>query len=297
MIHTHTYKKNTWIDIEGGTDAELDALAVQYDFPELIRQEIPAQEIRSRVDVFPHLLFMVLYFPLPNGEEQEVDFVIGKDFLITAHGDSIPVLESIKKNFEKSLHHYTDMHAGYIAYTILRELYLDTIDKLDDLIPVLKKIEHKIFEGDQEAMVHELSHVNRKVLDARGALRFHHNVLSSFEHAGSEFFGAEFDYYLSSLTGEFNKIQILLDSHRDIIRDLRDTNDALLNAKTNSAIKGLTILNSLLLPLSIIVGFFGMNTTNELLFITTPYKYAIVVFGMLGTGIGHYYFFQKKKWV
>ncbi len=303
MISKYTYKTLTWIDLYSPTKEEVRALAEEYHIPELVKDEILTPTLRSKVDAYDNLLFLILHFPiLPLARpgqsiEQEIDFVMGKDFIITTHYEPIPPLEEFAKMFDTGSaldKRNLSAHAGFLFYFIIKELYHHSMNELDKVNESLHEVEKKIFEGQESQMVEKMSHINHILIDYKQALRFHKEVLLSFEGAASSFFGAHFDYYLRSILGEYNKIESMLDGHREILKDLRETNDTLLTTKTNDTIKKLTIMTFIILPLTLIASVFGMNM--NFVFIKDMSDFHIVVASMMLIALAMYVYFRGKKW-
>jgi magnesium transporter len=303
MISKYTYKTLTWIDLSSPTKEEVRALSEEYKVPELVRDEILTPTLRSKVDLYDNLIFLILHFPiLPASRpgqniEQEIDFVIGKNFIITTHYEPIPPLEEFAKMFDKGSaleKRNLSEHAGFLFYFIMKELYRYSMTELDKVNESLHEIETKIFEGHEAEMVEKMSSVNRILIDYKQALRFHREVLLSFESAATDFFGAHFAYYLSSIIGEYNKVQSILDGHREILGDLRETNDSLLTTKTNDTIKKLTIMTFIILPLTFITGVFGMNM--NMVFISSTADFVKVISAMLIIALAMFVYFKGKKW-
>ncbi len=303
MITKHNYKKLVWIDVEAPTKEEVLSLMDEYRLPELVAEELVTETYRSKVDLYNNLIYMILHFPTVGrqgrkAEEQEIDFVLGKDFLITVHYGLIDPLHTFSKLFEVNSildKQVVGDHAGYLFYYIIRELYKQSALELEDLNGTLRDIEHNIFAGREGEMVENISNTNRKLLDFKQAIRFHHEILKSFETAGKDFFGESFGYYLSSITGEYTKVRNILDSQKEILNDLRTTNDSLLSTKTNETIKTLTIITFIMLPLTLITGVFGMN--SDIVFIHSLHDFLIVLGAMSVTALVMFIYFKHKRWL
>lgn len=302
MISKYTYKKLTWIDLESPTKDEVYSLMEEYSLPSLVGEELMTQTLRSKVDLYDSIIYMILHFPVISNKthksnEQEVDFVIGKNFIITAHYEMINPLHEFSKMFEtdstldKSL---MGNHAGFLFFYIIRELYKNAMLELEDINDSLRDIEKNIFDGREGEMVAVISNLNRTLVDFKQAIRFHRETLRSFEGAGTKFFGTEFSYYLSAITGEYNKVQNVLEGHKDILDDLKNTNDSLLTSKTSDTIKKLTIMTFIMLPLTLITGIFGMNT--EMILIKSLSNFGLVILFMIIIGTGMFVYFKKKRW-
>jgi len=304
MISKFKYKSLTWVDLENPTDEELVHISEEYDVPLIISEEMRSQSLHSKVDVYPNFIYLILHFPKISynenrGIEQEVDFILAKDFIITTHYEFIDSLHEFSKTFEVEaiLEKRMDMdHAGFLFYHLIKNLYFNSRHQLHDANVLIKETEKKIFEGKEGKMVQNISNINRTLLDYKQALRFHKEVLDSFEIAAKQFFGEKFNYYISSIIGEYNKTQKVLDGNKEILDDLRETNDSLLASKTTTTIKTLTILTFLITPVTVISNIFVINSR----FLQSPNHanyYHLVLGGMLLSSIIIFLFIKFKKWL
>lgn len=302
MISKYTYKKLTWIDVEKPTSEEVNRLKEEYKIPPLVAEEMFEKSIRSKVDSYENLLFMIMHFPVRVPSEgtviqQEVDFVVSHNFVITVHYEPIEALKTFSKEFNvgSKLERGKDVpHAGYLFHFILKGIYMKTAQSLYDINAWLTKIEENIFNGKEEEMVFSISDVNRIIIDYSQTLRFHKENLQSFQVAAKDFFTPDFSYEMVRIMAEYNKVQHLLDGDREILADLRETNNSLLNTKTNKTVKKLTGLSFIMLPLTLIVGIFGMNM--NMIFIKSNIHFFSIVGVMVAIAIGMYLYFKQKKW-
>ena len=303
MISKYTYKGLTWVDLESPTEEELTHVTEQYSIPTIVGEEIRDKGVQSKAELHPHFIYLVLYFPHISHKsnrsvEQEIDFIIGNDFIITTHYDFIDALHEFSKTFEVDtiLDRGVDAdHAGFLFFHLIKALYDHSRYQLNSINTLLKNTEKKIFEGTEGSMVVMISNINRTLLDFRQALRFHREVLASFEVSAKKFFGDTFSYYISAIVSEYNKTQTVLDSHKEILDDLRDTNDSLLANKTNETIRLLTILTFLISPISVISSIFTMNT--DFIVIKNLHDLYAILLSMLGIGLLMFIYFKFKKWL
>lgn len=306
MISRYTYKDLVWVDVESPTQEEVRALMEEFDIHPLAADELLEPTLRPKVDLYPNFIYLILHFSLishkhEGGNDQEVDFIVGKNFLITTHYGLIDPLNEFSKIFEvNSILEKSDMgkHAGFLLFYLLKELYKMLDRELDHISHDFSHIENRIFAGDERDMVNDISHLNRDLLNFKQTLRPHKEVLESFEIAGAKLFGEDFTYYLRTLTGEFYRISALLDGHRETLAELRDTNDSLLTTKTNDIMKTLTIMAFIVLPLTFIEQMFSMSTAAELPFAKDPNSFWIINAVMLLTAVLLYSYFRFfKKWM
>ncbi|MCU0660671.1 MAG: magnesium transporter CorA family protein [Candidatus Pacebacteria bacterium] len=301
MISTHSHNTLTWINAISPTKEEILNLKERYSLPALVADELFSPTPRSKVDRYKDVLYLILHFPITGSSgrvQKEIDFVIGKDFIITAHYEEMSILSQSASLFTDGTFlgkEQSPTHTGFVFFHLMHELYRQVLLELDTVNDSLGLIEDQIFDGKERKMVEVISDTNRVIVDFKQALRFHGEVLKSFESAGVDFFGKEFTFHLRGIIGEYNKIQNALDGHKEILRDLRETNDSLLSNKTNEAMRILTVLSFIILPLTLIAGIFGMNAT--FMFISSLSDFFAIVAGMLGGAISMLLFFRKKKWI
>jgi magnesium transporter len=303
MISKYNYKGLTWIDLESPTEEELAHITEDYKIPMLVSEEIHNASFQSKVDLYPNFIFLILHFPQisHNGgkaSEKEIDFIVGKEFIITTHYQFIESIHEFSKTFEVDaiLEKRVDIdHAGFLFFHLIKSIYQHSRYQLGSIRSILKDTEKKIFEGTESEMVVNLSNINRVLLDFRQAIRFHKEVLNSFELVAKQFFGENFSYYLSAIISEYNKTQVVLDIHKEILDDLRGTNDSLLANKTNETMKRLTIITFLISPITVISSLFMMNTSFILINSKTEFLCLLLV--MLIMSFCMFIYFKKKKWL
>jgi magnesium transporter len=304
MISRYTYKNLTWIDLESPSKEEVREIMAEYNVHPLVADELLSPTLRPKVDLYDNLIYLIIHFPAVyhnHGKSgaQEIDFIIGKDFLITTHYELIDPLHEFSRVFEvNSILDKSDIgkHAGFLFFYIIKELYRTLVLELDHIDEQLEDIEDRIFKGEEPAMVEKISRVNRDLLNVRQAIRPHKEVLDSFEVAGKKFFGGEFEYHLRAIVGEYYKVFNILEGHKETLLDLRETNDSLLTTKTNEIMKVLTIMAFITFPLTLITGLFGMNTTITPL-VEGEYGFWVISGIMLATTLIMFAYFKFKKWI
>ncbi len=304
MISKHLIKGTTWIDIDAPSREEIIKLREEYEIPDLVAEELISKTVRAKVDAYSDLIYLILHFPKVDSKgrrasEVEVDFVITKEALITVHYEPLPALHRVDEHMATiaPLGHETDgkFHSGHLFFAIVRALYRSISHDLTDMNSLLSNIEKEIFDGKEEIMVHEISSTNRVLLDVRQAIRFHHDMIKSFEIPALTFYGNDYAYYISSLLGEYGKVENILNGHRDMLYDLRDTNNSLLTTKTNETMKVLTIMTFIFLPLTLVAGIFGMNTDFSII---KDFGDLLMVLGLMAMiGLVMYMYFKEKRWL
>ncbi len=305
MISRYSAHGLTWIDLESPTRDEIALIAEEYHLPHLVGEEMADHTLRSKVDLYPDFLYLILHFPLMSKEvrpssEQEVDFIIGKQYIITVRYEMVERVSGFAKTFEAhALHNDPTMahHGGYIFMQMIKEFYRTSLIELEELTETIKDIERQIFESHEVSTVRRISATSRKLLDFKQSIRFHGEVLHSYESASKRLFGEEYGYYAELITSEYRKVSSILESHRDVLAELQRTNDSLLTTKSNEIMKNFTIMTFVMLPLTLITGVFGMNTVSDLIFIKSLSEFFFIIGAMIITALIMFIFFKFRRWI
>ncbi len=302
MISTYKYQGVTWVDLESPTEDELLHVIGEYNVPESLLNELVNETILSKVDAYKDMIYLILHFPRIHNEKRmpdlEIDFILGKDFLITVHYEFSNAIHDFARNLEVEAMLSRPLpvsHAGHLFHALITECYKQAAGKLDDIYQMLEEIKTKIFSGHEDKMVTDLSHLNRKMLDFKQALRFHEGVLHSFEKTSSKLYGEEFIPYVELMRNDYHKISGILDGHREMLVDLRETNDSLLSAKTNKTMRILTIMSFTTFPLTLFATMLAMIT--HVTVVETFEQFIYIAAALLLIGILIILHFKKRKWL
>ncbi len=307
MITTHTYSGIVWLDTESPTDEEASGLVRRYGLHPLVGEELKRSSSLAKVEFYKDYLLVVLTLPtrVKNGvsyeiADREIDFVIGKNFLITSRTDTIEQLEYFGKIFDANSILNKDEkieHAGMLFYYMVRRIYSGMIDDLENIKDALLEAETRTFSGDERKMVEVLSNLSRELIDIEQTASIHRDIWDKMiKIDAKELFGADFNSYVWSIRGEFNIIHELIKNARELLADLRRTNDSLLNAKQNEIIKVLTLVSFVFYPITFIAAIFTIPAISVPLIKGSSGWWIIIGFMAILT-IGIWFYFKKRKWL
>ncbi|OHA26621.1 MAG: hypothetical protein A3C06_01820 [Candidatus Taylorbacteria bacterium RIFCSPHIGHO2_02_FULL_46_13] len=305
MVNKFTYRDVEWIDIESPTYEEIKAITTARGLNRLLAQELLAPTLKPKVDLYRDYIYLVLHFPAirhshsADSANQEIDFVIGKNFIITTHYDTVDPLHEFSKIFEvNAILDRSDMgeHACFIFYHMIKHIYKGMVDELDGIKGRLSAIETNIFSGRETAMVGDISKISKDILDIKGTLRPHGQVLDSLEIATIKLFGSDFTYPMRALKNESYRVKNEILHCSDLVRELRETNNTLVSTKQNETMKQLAVIASIALPVAILTGLLQIDTVSRPI-VGVPGDFWIILFFMGLLAALLYSYSKAKKWL
>jgi len=292
----------TWVNIEKPTSRETDWLAENYHFHPLDLDDCLSRRQRPKIDEYEEYVFVVLHFPLFSWEARvtvpsQVSIFIGKDYLITLHDG---MLKPLVKLFRDCQLHEEARRAflktsGFLLYRITDRLVDYCLPITYKIMENLERVEDEIFATKGRGTVIELSILRRDIISYRRVIWPMRAVLGSLEQKIEKFTAEDMEVFWGDLVDHVDKIWDTLDECKEIVEGLKDTNDSLYSHRTNEVIRILTVISTIMLPLTLVASIYGMNINlpgddNDLSFLVI----LIIMFVVIGIMLA---FFRHRRWV
>jgi magnesium/cobalt transport protein CorA len=305
MITRHEVSGITWVDMESPSRTELQEIIAEFNIDARIEEEIVSPTPYPLVVDTEKYVYLVLHFPTtdPNGgaKSQEIDFIAGKNFLITCRYEVITTIHSLHKIFEAEELLGITKHRPSTAdliERILRQLYSSISEEAEQFARMLERIEEDIFSGRERSTVRNISLVGRVLLRFDTTLSRHTEPLKEFlKQLGTPaFFGKSFTEHAAHIEAEHTHAINVVSSYREVALELRETNDSILSTAQNEIIQRLTIITFAAVPLTVITGLFGMSIGGIPL-AESPNAFWTVVVIMVLMVLALLAYFKAKKWI
>src|SRR5690349_14757863 len=260
----------TWIHLDPPIDPEtVNALRARFGWHPLDVEDVLSKRQRPKVDdyVDDGYLFGVLHFPAYDKNVQrlnagELDFFIGPDYLVTiSNVELLPVtrLFSRVQDDERLRDNLFSKGSGRLLYEILDDLYDYCFPILDKIAYKLESIEDDIEDRRSEEIVTDISKAKQEIISYRKIIKPQRPALRLLERHIERFLPEELELYFDDLVDASERIWDLLDNYKEVVEALESTNESVISHRQNDVLRILTVFSVILLPLTFITGFFGMN--------------------------------------
>lgn len=301
MIKTYSNGEQTWTDISSPTKEELDSLIVAQDLDPLIAKDLSSPTPRQYVKLFHSSIYTVFHIPVfvhKTGEsfEQEVDFIISKNGLITTRYENIDSLHYFAKELEVEEVLDKKHSEPHLFFGLIRNIYKFLFNEIEYIKDLTKDVEKKMLQGKEKEMVFKISEIGRNLLTFERTVSSHKPLFDSLKEAGVKNFGDDFEKESENILIDWKKIMGDIKNTRDILNELRETNNSILSTKQNEIMKILTILAFITFPISVIATIFGMSG-NYIPLINNPNGFWFILAFMFGMSVAMFLYFKYKKWI
>ena len=288
--------KQIWIDVTNITKKESILIKKTFGLHPLTAEDLTSQNTRIKVEEFPEYLFCVFYGiqKAKAIELVELDFVLGKNFIITNHKKEIPSYNGLKKDKEK-LENLFERGNDFIFHRLL-DL------EIDNYAPVLEDIDNKIEDIEEEVTKKPRPELLTRILKLKRLIvRIKKSVLPQREKI---FFLAKNEYhfiskksipYFRDVYDHAVRVSDFIDNYREAVGSTFDAYISSVSNSMNEVMKVLSIIATIALPLTVISGIYGTNF-QDLPGASFIHGFWIMILIMILLIFSMIYYFKRRGW-
>jgi len=257
---------------------------------------------RPKIDVYDDYYFLILNFP--NFDRQnlfvkpkEVKIFWGEDYIITV-GKTHWTIENLFKEAKKQEERGEDFEiatSDALLYTMMERLMTQAVYLLRKVGLELELINRELFNTRAETIIERLSATRKNIIVLNTMFKPQLRVFNKFESGSIQGFADNMEDYWGNILDYYNKIWDMTEDYGELIEGLSTTFDSMQTNKTNEIMKILTLISSIVLPLTFLTGLYGMNVTLPLQEERTAFWILLALMVILSVGMITY--FKKKHWM
>ncbi len=305
-IHQLEHNGLLWVNVTKQSQKDLSEIQKRFNFLDQdIAESLPPFQ-RPKIVKRPDYYFIILHFPVFDRETRrlgftEVDFFLNRHMLVTVHDSKLLTIERFFDECKKNLPHRETWFQGtsvHLWFELLSRLFEAIFPILLHINEDITLVDRKLFSRVPGAqMAEEVLRLKTNVVTFRRAMQGHRTVLDRLIlSAGRELELFNYQTYINSLKEFANEIWHMLESQKESINALHETNESLINLRTTEIMKMLTVISVITFPLTLAATLFGINTASNP-FLHVPGGFWIIFVILLWGGIGTVVFFKRRGWM
>lgn len=300
----HSEQNFTWVNISRPDESTIQHLRRNYKFHPLDLEDILSEIQRPKIDDYEDYLFMILRIPVRSSrfrrlKSSDIKIFIGQKYLITIHNGDPTINQTFQKckKRKKMKDEYMGKGSGYLLYMITDDLFESCFPIRDNLARTLNEMEKDVFSSDYSRdRLKDILLLKKDIINFRRTIMPQRALIAQLEHKNKKFLPENLDVYFDDVVDKIEKIWNNLENLQELVASLQETNESIISHNTNNVIKILTIFSVVMLPLTFITGFYGMNV-NGLPFAQTQNSVEIIIGIFIAVVVGMISYFKYKKWI
>lgn len=290
----------TWINIKGLSNVDaLEKIGYQFGIHPLTIEDILNTEQRPKVEDFDDYLFIVarIFFYSQNElKSEQVSLILKENLLLTFVENDTDPFKEILARLKSGKGKIRKSGSDYLAYACIDAVvdsYFFLLEKLGETIEVL---EDQVITSPQNKNVHRIHNLRSEMIMLRKSVWPLREVINILQRRDSPLIKKSTEIYLRDVYDHTIQIIETIESLRDIVSGMLDTYLSSLSNRMNEIMKVLTIISTLFIPLTFLVGVYGMNfKIMPELNIRWIYPWGFWIFSFTLIA-GMLYYFKRKKW-
>ncbi|UHA73206.1 magnesium/cobalt transporter CorA [Paenibacillus sp. 481] len=284
-----------WVDFDRPSAEEAVLLEQQFHFHPLAIEDCIHWLQRPKVDHYPDLHFFIMHAINPATlKAEEVDFFLGTNFIVTFHLQPSTEIDHVWQQMTEQRHLIKKGHvyATYLVMDNLVDSYFPTLYQIEDQLNELENQEQSVSIQKLLEQIYtiraDLLKIRKTVIPMRDLF---YRIISSDKIAGIK----QHTPYFTNIYDHLLKLSEMIESNREITADMRDSYNSLLSNRMNNIMKTLTVVTSIFIPLTFIVGIYGMNF-DYMPELAWRWGYFSVLGVMAVAGFGMFFWLWRKGW-
>jgi magnesium transporter len=290
-----------WVNVEGLHDiGVLESIGSRFGLHRLVMEDILNTGQRPKLEDYGGYAYAVAKVISYDGKTGEISseqesFVLGEGFLLT-FGERraeafAPVLERLKNDVGR----IRKMGADYLLHALLDIVVDGYFVALEDIGERIEYAEDELVDKPTSGTLREIYNLKRSLLFLHRAVWPFREVVGALQRGGTKLVRDETGVYLRDLYDHAIQVMDITDTQRDILSSMLDIYLSSASNRMNEIMKVLTIISTVFIPLTFIVGVYGMNLPNMPEY-HIRWIYPAVWVVMVAIAGAMLYYFKRRKW-
>jgi magnesium transporter len=304
MIETIKIGTLKWHHVLNPTEDNLQYLKDNFYFHPLDIEDCKTVNQRSKIDSYDDYYFLILHFPNfdKNGaflHTKEVKIFWGEDYIITI-GQSHWVVSTMFQEAKEQKTRNEEFEIGTsdaLLYRILEKVMAESLMLMKRIGSELEFISQELFNKKAEKTIEQISITRKNIILLNTIFKPQLRLFHKFETGSIEGFAENMEDYWGNILDYYQRMWDMTEDYEELIESLSKTFDSLQANKINEIMKVLTMVSSILLPLTFITGLYGMNLTWLPFVGEGPKTFWIVIIAMVIIAGTMVLYFKRRRWM
>ncbi len=292
----------SWLNVDGLHDTEgLRRLGDHFGLHPLVQEDIVNTHQRPKLENYDDYLYLVcrmISFDAASDSfsSEQVSLVVGPGWILTFQEQPGDVFDGVRQRIRHGKGRIRTAGPAYLAYALLDAVvdsYFVVIEQVGERI---ERLEEELLQAPESGLLAAIHGLKREMILLRRAVWPLREVVAGLERGESPLLHKDTRIFYRDLYDHTIQVADTVETYRDVLTGLQDLYLSSVSNRMNEVIKVLTIIGTLFIPLTFLVGVYGMN------FEYMPelgWKWGYPAFGALCVGVvaGMLTWLKRRGWL
>lgn len=305
----------SWIDLQGlGNEDVLNRLGSVFHLHPLVLEDVVNVPQRPKIEYYNDQLLIITRMVMltsgydenedeaPKFESEQLSFVLGKNYLLTVQEElNQDCLDPVRRRIRKNQGLIRGTGADYLAYALLDAVIDAYFPVLEEYGEYIESLEDEVIFNPTRQTVQKIYRIRRELMGLRRSIWPQRNALSQLVRDSSDLIHPDVRIYLQDCYDHVVQVLDILETYRELTANLMDVYLSSVSNRMNEVMKTLTVISAIFIPLTFIVGVYGMNFNHDV----SPWNMPELQFYlgyplcwglMIAIALSLTYYFWRKGW-
>jgi len=308
VVEAKAASGTTWVRVSDGTPEEMQSVCDTFGIHDLELEDVRTG-VRPKVEEFDDHVFVLLKSARLRGgdttfeeeiSDHPVGVFLGDGWLVTLSTTTLSSVESVWAAATREEKRLLSRGADFLAYRVVEAVVDEYFALLDEVETDIEHVEDQVVGATGIDTLADINSIRRELLAIRRLLWPTRDALSTFARGDVDLVSDEQEKYFRDVQDDVVQLVELVETYRDLVGGTRDIYLNSLSMSTNEVMKRLTVVATIILPLTFVVGVYGMNFSDSpynMPELAWTYAYPAVMLGILGVTIVLIGYFRREGWL
>lgn len=293
---------NHWANLSGIHDIQMvEQLGLGIGLDSLALEDILNTEHRPKVEVFDDLLLVILKMLAIDSESgrlvsEQVSIALGGNRVVTFQERPWDLFDGVRERLQTTRGRMRHRGPDYLAYALMDAVVDGYFVVLEKLAEQVADLEDELSENPERTILTRIHHFKRDLIVLRKAVWPLREVVATLERDGAELIDEGTTPFLRDLYDHIIQVIETVETLRDTATGLLDLYLSSVSQRTNEIMRVLTVMATIFIPLTFLVGVYGMNF-QYMPELQWRWGYPVLWLLMIACAAGMLLFFRRKKWL
>lgn len=290
-----------WVNVIGIHEGEIiERIGQIFNLHPLLLEDIMNTDQRPKMESYDDYLFVVLKILFYDEMEkttamEQISIVLGTNYVLSFQERENNIFDPLLEHLKNGKGRIRKMGADYLVYSLIDMIidnYFLILEKLGDLVD---NLEVQLVASPKRETLKSIQKLKKEMIFLRRSVWPLREVINSMERGESSLIQSSTYVYLRDIYDHTIQAIDTIETYRDMLSGMLDIYLSSVSYKLNEIMKVLTVVSTIFIPLTFIVGLYGMNF-QFMPELKSPWGYPAVLLLMVIVSLSMLYYFKKKKW-
>lgn len=300
---TLTKDRTHWLNYHSLTKKdEINDLFEAQGFHKLTLEDVYTENHRPKLEEFESYIFFSIQSALPIQEnavrlnQEQISFILGDGFLVSLQEKHSDHFVDVRERIEQDIGLIRHKGSDFLLFRLLDAIVDNYFEVLENNTQTIQDLERKVLRDTSEETLHMVERVKRNLTDLRRIVVPLKDIAMQLEKSNNDLISKENAHYFYDLKDNCMSALDEIDANKNMLEGLTNLYYAAQGQKMNEIMKLLTIVSTIFIPLTFIVGVYGMNF-DYMPELKLKFGYFIVLGLMLIIAIALWFYFRSRGWI